>query len=307
MASGAFLLVLSSSPAWAQTESNDAGPSKLTRVRYAYPSLSSDGSAFVLEASVSGNWEIYKLRRQGMADGGEGLTQLTHNDDLDRMPSWSPDGRFIAFISDRSGNFDVFRMDADGRNVQQITHTPEPEIHPYWSPDSDAIIYNQQVAGERLYAIWTTDIEGREHAELLRDNELNSYAKISPDGKWIVFDKWWENDETNGEIMIMDRHGGEPRRLTHNRVYDGYPAWFPDSRRILYSSEVGGTFKLFCIRIDGGEPAQLTFGAGGDQRAEIAADGRSIYFNRNVDGTIELYEMAMPESLVSGECRSPDT
>lgn len=302
------ILFFSTSPlsGWAQVTADDAGPKKLTRVRYAYPSLSSDDTAFVLEASVNGNWEIYKLRRQGMADGGEGLTQLTHNNDLDRMPSWSPDGRYIAFISDRAGNFDVFRMEADGSNVVQITHTPEPEIHPYWSPDSATIIYNRQVAGERLYSIWTTDIDGRQHTELLRDNELNSYAKISPDGKWIVFDKWWENDETNGEIMIMDRHGGELKRLTHNTVYDGYPAWFPDSQRILYSSEADGIFKLFCIRIDGGEPAQLTFGAGGDQRAGISPDGRSIYFNRNLDDTIELYEMAMPESLMSGECRSPD-
>ena len=274
-------------------------PTKLTRVRYSYPSLSSDGAMFVLEASVSGNWEIYTLRREGMGDGGEGLVQLTSNRDLDRMASWSPDGRHIAFISDRSGNFDVYRMNADGTHVVQITDTPEAEIHPYWSPDSRSIIYNRRVANQRLYAIWITDAAGSRHQELLRDDQLNSYARISPDGQWIVFDKWWNNDETNGEIMIMKRDGSELKRLTENDVYDGYPAWFPDSRRILYSSEVDGVFKLFWISIEGGEATQITFGAGGDQRAGVSSDGQTIYFNRNLDGTIELYEMPVPEELRS--------
>ena len=265
-------------------------PEKLTRVRYSYPFLSPDGSRFVLEASVSGNWEIYTLDRDGMRDGGEGLEPLTINDHLDRMPSWSPDGRHIAFISDRAGNQDVYRMDADGSHVIQITDTPEAEIHPYWSPDGQIIIYNRRVAGERLYSIWTSDVAGRKHVELLRDDELNSYAQISPDDKWIVFDKWWRNNETNGEIFLMDRADGSLRRLTSNSVYDGYPAWFPDSRRILFSSEVDGVFKLFSIRIDGTGLTQLTFGEGGDQRGRVTPDGRSIYFNRNLNGSIEIYE-----------------
>jgi Tol biopolymer transport system component len=287
------LALAATGPSDAQTDSQRE-PTKLTRVRYSYPSLSPDGSQFVLEASVNGNWEIYTLDRQGMGDNGKGLAALTNNTYLDRMPSWSPDGRFIAFISDRAGNFDVFRMDADGRNVVQITRTPEPEIHPFWSPDSRTIVYNRRVDNERLYSIWTTDVEGAEHTEILRDEQLNSYAKISPDGQWIVFDKWWDNDETNGEIMLMDRNGGSLRRLTSNDVYDGYPAWFPDSQRVLFSSEVDGTFKLFSIEIDGTNQTQLSFGEGGDQRGVVDPDGRTIYFNRNLDDTIELYEMQLP-------------
>lgn len=271
----------------------EAALTKLTKVRYSYPFLSPDGSRFVLEASVSGNWEIYTLARRGMGDDGEGLVPLTQNSHLDRMASWSPDGRYIAFISDRSGNMDVFRMDADGGNVLQITDTPEPEIHPYWAPDGGTIIYNRRVAGERLYSIWTTDVEGHDHTELLRDGELNSYAQISPDGKWIVFDKWWRNDDSNGEIMLMNRVGGSLKRLTRNSVYDGYPAWFPDSERILFSSEVDGTFKLFSMRIDGSGLTQLTFGDGSDQRGRVTPDGEFIYFNRNLDETIEVYEMPL--------------
>jgi Tol biopolymer transport system component len=270
-----------------------AAPEKLTSVRYSYPFLSPDGTRFVLEASVSGNWEIYTLERAGMGDGGEGLEALTRNSHLDRMPSWSPDGRYIAFISDRGGNQDVYRMNVDGSGIVQVTDTPEPEIHPYWAPDGKTIIYNRKVADEPLYAIWTSDVDGREHVEILRDEELNSYAQFSPDGKWIVFDKWWENIDTNGEIFLMNCADGSLRRLTSNAVYDGYPAWFPDSERVLFSSEVNGVFKLFSIRIDGTDLTQLTFGEGGDQRGRVTPDGESIYFNRNLDGTIEVYELPL--------------
>jgi Tol biopolymer transport system component len=293
---GSFLACAAAAAAGnpASTEATQPVPEKLTSVRYSYPFLSPDGTRFVLEASVSGNWEIYLLDRSGMGDGGDGLEPLTRNSHLDRMPSWSPDGRYIAFISDRAGNQDVYRMNADGSGVVQVTDTPEPEIHPYWAPDSQTIIYNRKVAGEPLYAIWTSDLDGREQ-EILRDEELNSYAQFSPDGKWIVFDKWWENTATNGEIFLMNRTDGSLRRLTNNAVYDGYPAWFPDSERILFSSEVDGIFKLFSIRIDGTDLTQLTFGEGADQRARVTPDGKSIYFNRNLGGTIEVYEMQLRE------------
>jgi TolB protein len=93
--------------------------------------------------------------------------------------------------------------------------------------------------------------------------------------------------------MLMNRAGGSLKRLTRNSVYDGYPAWFPDSEHILFSSEVDGTFKLFSMRIDGSDLTQLTFGDGSDQRGRVTPDGKFIYFNRNLDETIEVYEMPL--------------
>lgn len=266
---------------------------KLTSPRFSYPSWALDASHVLYESSVTGNWEVWIMDREGIGNDGGDVTNLTDNEHLDRMPSLSPDGRSIAFISDRDGDYEVFRMNLDGSSPVQLTFNSVPEIHPYWSPDGQSIIYNRRVSGERLYEIRMMDSDGSHDRSILRDDELNSYAQISPDGSMIVFDKWQDNDETNGEIYVLTLEDRSLKRLTENAVYDGYPAWFPDGKRIIYSSKVDGSFKLFSMCPDGTERRQLTFGPGDDARANVAQDGREIVFNRELDNTIEIYVLTV--------------
>ncbi|MGA9575544.1 MAG: DUF5050 domain-containing protein [Lysobacterales bacterium] len=287
-----------------QVTAEEQNLQKLTHPRFSYPTWSPDGTRILYESSVSGNWEIYVMDLEGLGDNGGNIIQLTDNENLDRMPSWSPDGQFIAFISDRDGDFEVFRMRPDGSEQTQLTHNDVNEIHPYWSPDSRRIIFNSQVKGQRLYAIWIMTRDGTQHEELLRDDDLNSYAQISPNGELIVFDKWQDNDENNGEIYVMELETGKLRRLTENQdIYDGYPTWTPDGRWIVYASEVGEDFKLFRIRPDGSGREQLTFGPGNDARASISPDGARMLFNRDVDDNINIMLSAFPET--PAEAASP--
>lgn len=265
---------------------------KLTGIRFSYPTYTPSGD-ILYESMADGDWNIYRMPYGEMDDGGAGIERLTETPSLDRMPSISPDGRYIAFISDRAGNFDVWRMDADGGNPVRLTTTEEPEIHPYWTPDSWRIVYNKRIPGERLYALWSMAADGTDKREILRDEELNSYAQLSPDGRFMVFDKWWDNEQSNGEIMLLELATGELTRLTENDVYDGYPTWFPDGRHVVYASEVDGVFKLFRMDVTSREREQLTFGPGGDQRPDVSADGTRILFNRNLDNSIEIHELVL--------------
>lgn len=267
---------------------------KLTGVRFSYPTYTPSGE-ILYESAAGGDWNIFRIPAEGAGQDGATIERLTDSPSLDRMPNMSPDGRYIVFISDRAGNYDVWRMDADGDNVQQLTTSEEHEIHPYWTPDSRRIVFNRQVRGERLYAIWSMAADGMDEREILRDNDLNSYAQTSPDGRWLVFDKWWNNDDSNGEIMLLELATGELTRLTENDVYDGYPAWFPDGRHIVYASEIEGVFKLIRLDISTRQREQLTFGPGGDQRPAVSADGTRILFNRNLDDSIEIYELVLKD------------
>lgn len=291
------MLALLAGAASARAQTDEPGLEKLTRPRFSYPTWSPDGTRILYESSVSGNWEIYTVDRAGLADDGGDVVRLTDSESLDRMPSWSPDGRYIAFISDRDGDFEVFRMRADGTEVTQLTHDEVHEIHPYWSPDGSRIIYDAQVEGQRLYDLHIMKPDGSDDTLVLGDGELNSYAQISPDGRRVVFDKWVDNDETNGEIFVLELDSGELTRLTENEgIYDGYPTWFPDGERVLFSSEVADDrFKLFSIRIDGTDRRQLTFGPGSDARADISPDGAEIVFNRDIDDNINIYVLAVPD------------
>jgi TolB protein len=188
----------------------------------------------------------------------------------------------ILYESMGDGDWDIYRLPPrrDGRRR---------------SPDSRRIIYNKRVPGERLYSIWSMAPDGSDTREVLRDAELNSYAQVSPDGRWMVFDKCWNNDDRNGEIMLLERETGELTRLTENDVYDGYPTCFPDSRTVLYASEVEGIFKLFRLDIASGHRKQVTFGAGSDQRPDVSPDGSRVLFNRTLDNSVEIFELVLPD------------
>jgi tricorn protease-like protein len=140
------------------------------------------------------------------------------------------------------------------------------------------------------------DADGSNDRTILRDEELNSYAQISPDGTHVLFDKWQDNQETNGEIYLLSLLDGRLTRLTDNAVYDGYPTWFPDGR-ILFSSLVDDQFKLFVMDADGAGLRQLTFGEGSDARADVSANGAKIVFNRDVDDNINIHVMSVPTPL----------
>lgn len=283
----------------------DVTVTKLTHPRFSYPTWSPDGSRVLYETSVSGNWEIYIVDLNGISNNGGNVIRLTHNTALDRMPSWSPDGQFIAFISDRDGDFEVFTMRPDGTEQTQLTHNYLPEIHPYWTPDSQRILYNSRLGDQRIYDIWIMNRDGSEPTIVLQDGELNSYAQMSPDGARIVFDKWLDNNENNGEICVLEIESGELRRLTHNEdVYDGYPTWTPDGERIIYASEVGEVFKLFSIRPDGSDRNQVTFGPGSDARASVSPDGSQLLFNRDIDGNINIMLAPLPEAWANR--KTPD-
>ena len=267
---------------------------RLTYPRFSYPSWSPDGTRILYESSTGGSWDIYLVDRAGIQDGGGNVRRLTHNGAADRMPSWSPDGKRIAFVSDRDGDFDVYVMDADGSNERRLTTNDLPEIHPYWASDNNRILFNRRIAGKRLYDIrWINPDTGEEEV-LLSDDELNSYAQLSPDGTTVVFDKWFRNVETNGEIFLLRLPDRELVRLTENEVYDGYPAWTPNGR-IVYSSLVGDDFKLFIMKPDGSGRRQLTFGLGSDARANVSRDGKRILFNRTIGDNVNIYSISLPD------------
>ncbi len=280
--SGALVFFLMTGVVYAQHQIDTI--IKITNPQYAYPTWSPDGNQILFEADVEGNWEIYRMDRDGF-----NIKRLTQNKVLDRMPNWSVNNE-IVFISDRDGDYEVYKMDLDGNLQTQLTNNQTYEIHPYWSPDGNTIIYNSLVQGTRTYDIRTMSSDGSNIQVKLNDDDLNSYAQISPDGKKIVFDKWQGNNDKNGEIYMMDGDGENLKRLTNNEdVYDGYPTWFSDSETILFSSEVDSVFKLFAIKADGKSLKQLSFGLGDDQRANVSKSTGQIVFNRNLDGDINIY------------------
>jgi Tol biopolymer transport system component len=128
------------------------------------PAWSPDGSKIAFTSTRDGNKEIYVMN----ADGS-GQTRLTNNggvvknvdtDQVDQDPTWSPDGRSIAFESTRDGNFEVYRMDADGSAQRRLTFHLGLDALPEWSPDGKRIAFESNRAGKGTRDVWTMDVNG---------------------------------------------------------------------------------------------------------------------------------------------------
>ena len=245
-----------------------------------------------------------------MAANGKNQRKLTNNPASDHSPSWSPDGKRIAFVSDRDGHipegrawftFEIYVMDADGGNQQNLTNNPRGDRSPSWSPDGKRIVFESDRDNDRGHniEIYVMDADGSNPINLTNNLTEDRYPAWSPDGKRIAFSARREghvvhNLDITYEIYVMDADGGNQQRLTDNRNNDWYPVWSPDGKRIAFAADRKGDFENFDIYVmdaDGGNLQNLTNNRGWDGSPSWSPDGERIVFKSDRDGMSEIYVM----------------
>ena len=160
------------------------------------------------------------------ADGSR-KRNLTRDRASDDSPTWSPDGRRIAFLRGPGVRGQLYVVNADGSGLRNLGRIAGPALfysHPVWSPDGRTIYFGR-------YLI-STDGSGARKLPY-----IPLIAVWSPDGRQIAFVRKVRTrpsgpDYGNREIYVMNADGSGQRRLTHSSAYDAEPAWSPDGREI---------------------------------------------------------------------------
>ncbi len=186
--------------------------------------------------------------------------QLTTHAGINQQPAVTPDGRYLVFVSNRTGFQHLWRMDLDGRHPQELTHGVG-DVEPSFTPDGKWIIYRSVVSGRsHLFRI---SIDGGEPVTLqssdesLRSGEIGNEASVSPDGKLIALVYRAEPDRPN-KIAIMPIAGGEVRVLCDLPSHYGHLRWTTDGQAIAYADKQNGKGNIWLQPIDGGAARQST-------------------------------------------------
>jgi Tol biopolymer transport system component len=195
--------------------------------------------------------------------------RVTSDSTRETDPAPSPDGRWLAFTSDRSGSNQIWIMPAGGGPARQLTFEPEsiavkdparPDTirtvsiraaTPTWAPDSKSLLFISSRTGR--YNIYSVPLEGGASRTMASPIGNNRFAAYSPDGTKIAF---YSNRLRPGEmfgfnIYVMDSAGESPeqmaRQLTRSQGSPGHPTWSPDGRWIAYVAKSVDTTKTVTV------------------------------------------------------------
>lgn len=312
-------------PAYAQSQKAMSVIDFLNIPAVASPRLSPDGKMFVYvkyESNWKENKQIGHIWRKDVS--GSNLIQLTNGLKGESSPAWSPDGKYISFITQRkpAKENQIYLIRNIGGEARQLTNHETPVKSVQWSPDAQSLYFlasdpkskeekhNDKVKND-LYAL----DENYKHTHLWRigltdsvatkitdgDYSVNSY-QLSRDGKSLVIRRGISplyDESTTNEVWLMNHEGKNPVQLTFNHVSESSASLSPLGNQILFTVAANEQFekyynrKLFLIPTGGGDAVMPLKATDYEvSRAKWSGDGKTVYLLMNMGVEEQLFSFS---------------
>ncbi|MEL6925308.1 MAG: DPP IV N-terminal domain-containing protein, partial [Bacteroidota bacterium] len=182
----------------------------------------------------------------------------------------------VVYLSNASGNFDLFLTDTKGKKTQQLSTNPGMDWSAQWDAAHEQIVYNSSDTSG-TFAIRAMSRSGQ-------PKPLNTFEQeefvVSPDGQYALFTT---RDGDNRYIQLISRKGGEKKKLIDVAAYNGRPNWSPDSQTFSFISDRSGSNELYLYRMDNAATTQLTTNQLREKYTSWLPDSKTIIYTASDD------------------------
>lgn len=228
----------------------------------------------IMAAGAVWGWRTFEQQRNAIHVPT--ITRLTTDSGLTAYPALSPDGKLLAYASDRAsnGNLDIWMQQTAGGNPIRLTTNDADDLEPGFSPDGSRIVFRSERDGGGVYVVPALGGVERRLANLGRS------PRFSPDGKWIAY---WVGDQSyygHRQIFVIPATGGQPRCVQPEFFSASRPVWSPDGEHLLFrgardaKAAQAGNFDWWVSPLDAGTAVQ-TGGLEVLRQSKLAAMERS--------------------------------
>ena len=225
-----------------------------------------DSTGMLMSAEPKLTLSGYNVEIYVMNADGSGQTNVSNDEGWDGYPTWSADGKRIAFETDRDSfelvvldlgitdyGYEIYAVDIDGDNLTNLTNNPEDDMLPVWSPDGATIAFVSVRDGN--IEVYAMNADGSGQVRITTNNALDWYPGWSPDSEWITFHS---DRDGNTEIYKVRRDGTAMTRLTTSPEWDWGPSWSPDGSAMVFQSSRDGNAEIYSMSPSGAFQERLT-------------------------------------------------
>lgn len=280
-------------------------------------SLTEEGADFDVTIDAEGEHLVYSSTRHRKTSDiyrqridGSAITQLTDDEANDVMPALSPDGKTIAFASDRSGNWDLYLMDADGGPAVQLTNDRTHQIHPSFSPDGKHLVYSSLSDRTGQWQLVVIDVANPTTKRYIGHG---LFPQWSPKDNTILYQRARERGTrwfSVWTIELDDRgEAGSPTEIVWSSDFACItPSWSPDGKAVVFCTVTNpdadtqgdrpAQSDVWIAKANGNGRTKMTRGKFANLQPVWSGDN-AIYFvsNRSTEGVENIWALDPDDAI----------